>query len=134
MANHDSEIIATLTSARPDVVAIYRFGSHGSASERRDSDIDLVILGRAPFDAAVLWDLSQTLAIKLGREVDLVDLAAASTVLQAQIITNGERLFCSDAIYSDSYEDYILSAYARLNEERKGIVSDAMSRGSIYGG
>lgn len=134
MANHESEIIATLTSGRPDLVAIYRFGSHGSASERRDSDIDLAVLGRAPLDSAVLWDLSQRLAIKLGREVDLVDLAAASTVLQVQVISNGTRLFCSDAVYSDSYEDYILSAYARLNEERKGIVSDAISRGSIYGG
>ncbi len=102
--------------------------------ERTDSDIDVAILERAPFDSATLWDLSQRLAIKLGREVDLVDLAASSTVLQAQIITNGERLFCSDPLYSDSYEDYILSAYAHLNEERRGILSDVLNRGSIYGG
>lgn len=101
--------------------------------ERPNSDIDLAILGRVPFDFAALWDLSQRLAIKLGREVDLVDLAAASTVLQAQIITGGDRLFCSDSVYSDSYGDYILSAYAHLNEERRGILSDVLSRGSIYG-
>ena len=83
--NHDDEIIATLASALPDLLAVYRFGSHGSPSQRNDSDIDLAILGRRPFDGAQVWKLSQELAIKLGREVDLVDLATASTVLGAQI-------------------------------------------------
>ncbi|MBI2316229.1 MAG: nucleotidyltransferase domain-containing protein [Betaproteobacteria bacterium] len=131
--NHDGEIIATLCSALPDLLAIYRFGSHGTAGERAGSDIDLAVLGRALFDSGALWDLSQGLAMKLGREVDLLDLATASTVLQAQIVTHGERIFCSDPIYGDSYADYILSAYARLNEERRDILTDVLSRGSVYG-
>lgn len=129
-----ADIVETLKLALPDLVAIYQFGSHGSASERHDSDVDVAILGRRPCDPGVVWDTSQQLAIKLGREVDLVDLATASTVLQAQVVTSGERVFCGDAAYCDSYEDYILSAYARLNEERKAILSDVLSRGSVYGG
>ncbi len=132
--NHDDEIIAVLASALPDLLAVYRFGSHGSPSERNDSDIDLAILGRRQFDGTQVWKLSQDLAIKLGREVDLVDLATASTVLGAQIVTAGTRLFCVDHNYCDSREDYILSAYARLNEERRGILSDILRRGSVYGG
>lgn len=128
------DIVATVISALPDVAAIYRFGSHGSTSERRDSDVDLAILRRQPLDPARVWDLKHELAIKLGREVDFVDLATASTVLRAQIITSGERLFCADSRYCDSYEDYVLSAYARFNEERKGILSDILERGSVYGG
>ena len=129
-----AHIVATVTSALPDVAAIYHFGSHGSASERRDSDVDLAILARQPLNPARVWDLKHELAIKLGREIDLVDLATASTVLQAQVITNGERLFCADSGYCDAYEDYVLSAYARFNEERKGILSDILKRGSVYGG
>lgn len=128
------DIVATITSALPDVAAIYRFGSHGSTSERRDSDVDLALLGRQALDSSRVWHLKHELAIKLGREVDLVDLATASTVLQAQVITNGERLFCADARYCESYEDYVLSSYARLNEERKGIISDILKRGSVHGG
>jgi hypothetical protein len=102
--------------------------------ERNDSDIDLAILGRRPFDRAEVWNLSQALAIKLGREVDLVDLATASTVLGAQIVTAGTRLFCADRNHCDSRENYILSAYARLNEERRGILNDVLRRGNVYGG
>jgi uncharacterized protein len=130
----DADIVETLKIALPDLVAVYRFGSHGSASERHDSDVDVAILGRRSWDRGVVWDTSQQLAIKVGREVDLVDLATASTVLQAQVVTSGERVFCGDTAYCDSYEDYILSAYARLNEERKAILSDVLSRGSVYGG
>jgi hypothetical protein len=32
------------------------------------------------------------------------------------------------------HEDYILSSYARLNEERKDILTDTLRRGSVYGG
>lgn len=124
----------TMMADLPGIVAVYRFGSHGTPHERSDSDIDFAVLGRAPFKPAMIWDVAQELAIKLRRQVDLVDLATASTVLQAQIVTGGERLYCNDAAYCDSYEVYILSAYARLNEERRDIVKDVLSRGTVYGG
>lgn len=80
-----------------------------------------------------VWKLSQQLAAKLPREVDLVDLASAFTVLQARIIASGERLWCACASGCDLYEAYVLSAYARLNEERRYILEDVLSRGSVYG-
>ena len=132
--NHEGEIVATLKSAMPDLLALYRFGSHGSAFERNDSDIDLAVLGRRPLEPELVLSLGQKLASVLGREVELVDLARASTVLQAQVVAYGERLFCADAGYCEPFEDYILSAYAHLNEERRGILSDVMHRGSVYGG
>lgn len=131
---HENEILAMLKSAIPDLLALYRFGSHGSAFERQDSDIDFAVLGRRPLETEWVWDLGQKLASKLGREVELVDLARASTVLRAQVVAYGERLFCADPGYCEAFEDYILSAYARLNEERRGILSDVMQRGSVYGG
>jgi uncharacterized protein len=134
MTNHESEVVATLKSAVPDLLALYRFGTHGSEFERKDSDIDLAILGRRPLDPGLVWSLGQDLASKLGREVELVDLAQASTVLQAQVVAYGERIFCADPGYCEPFEDYILSAYAHLNEERRDILSDVMHRGSIYGG
>ena len=132
--NLDPDIVATLAAALPDLIAVYRFGSHGSPSERSDSDIDVAILGRQPYEDARVWHLGQELAAKLGRDVDLVDLRTASTVFRAQIITAGNRLFCADRAYCDSHEDYIFSAYARLNEERRDILSDVLRRGSVHGG
>lgn len=132
--NYDDDIVAMLVSALPDLLAVYRFGSHGSPFERSDSDIDLAVLGRQPFDRTRVWNLSQELVSKLGREVDLVDLATASTVLAAQVVTAGTRLFCTDRTWCESHEDYILSAYARLNEERRDILRDVLRRGSVHGG
>jgi predicted nucleotidyltransferase len=134
MTSHESEVVAMLKAAVPDLLALYRFGTHGSAFERKDSDIDLAILGRRPLEPGLVWSLGQELASKLGREVELVDLAQASTVLRAQVVAYGERLFCADPGYCEPFEDYILSAYAHLNEERRGILSDVMQRGSVYGG
>jgi len=99
MTNHENEIVAMLKSAIPDLLAFYRFGSHGSAFERKDSDIDFAVLALRPLQTERVWDLGQKLASKLGREVELVDLARASTVLQAQVIAYGERLFCADPAY-----------------------------------
>jgi len=132
--DHENEIVTTLKSAMPDLLALYRFGTHGSAFERRDSDIDLAVLAQLPLEPELAWDLGQKLASKLGREVELVDLAKASTVLRAQVVAYGERLFCADPAYCDSFEDYVLSAYARLNEERRDILGDVLHRGSVYGG
>jgi predicted nucleotidyltransferase len=134
IVNHDDRIIETLRSALPELLAVYRFGSHGSLSERSDSDIDLAVLALQPLDPLRVWDLGQELAVKLKREVDLVDLARASTVLAAQVVTAGTRLYCADRNRCSLHEDYILSSYARLNEERKDILTDTLRRGSVYGG
>ena len=126
-------MVDTITAALPDVLAIYLFGTHGSDFERSDSDIDVAVLGHQPLDSLVVWELSQHLATKLGHEVDLVDLAGASTVLQAQIIVQGERLWCASVAHCGQYEVFVLSAYAHLNEERRSIIDDVVSRGNVYG-
>jgi predicted nucleotidyltransferase len=43
-------------------MAIYRFGSWGTANQRRDSDIDIALLAARPIFAISLWELSQRLA------------------------------------------------------------------------
>lgn len=133
MTDSRQDIIALITAALPDVLAIYLFGTHASDFERSDSDIDVAVLGSRPLDSVMVWELSQQLATKLKREVDLVDLATASTVLKAQIVVHGERIWCGAVAHCEQYEVYVLSAYARLNEERKYILDDVLSRGSVYG-
>jgi predicted nucleotidyltransferase len=39
-----------------------------------DSDLDLAILPPRPLDNRDRWDLQETLAVELRRDVDLVDL------------------------------------------------------------
>lgn len=128
-----ADIVAYLRLAVPDALAIYRFGTWGTVTERTDSDLDLAVLARQRLPAAQSWEIAQQLATLAGRNVDLVDLHAASTVMAAQIVSQGERLHCSDTRCCAEYEDYIYSAYARLNEERREILRDIQKRGNVYG-
>lgn len=118
----------------PDVVAIYRFGTADTSDQRPDSDLDLAVLPAHPLDSVFRWELAQELATLAHRDVDLVDLLSASTVMRAQVIARGERLFCGDERACATFEDYAFSAYARLNEERREILKDIVERGTVYGG
>lgn len=117
----------------PDCRAIYRFGSWGSAAERQDSDLDIAILPAERLQSVKRWELAQALAADLRRDVDLIDLLSASTVLRMQVVAHGERLYQIDTSEMEQFEDTIFSGYARLNEERRDIVADVVQRGSIHG-
>lgn len=117
----------------PGLLAVYRFGTWGTPDERTNSDIDIAVLAEAPLPPERCWDVAQQLAGRLGRDVDLVDLRSASTVLTARVVSQGERLFCLNEAVCEAWEDYIYAAYARLNEERRAIIRDIEARGSVYG-
>ncbi|MGB9429994.1 MAG: nucleotidyltransferase domain-containing protein [Gammaproteobacteria bacterium] len=117
----------------PDVQAIYLFGSHVGVAHRPDSDVDLAVLSPVPLEVEKLFLLSGTLADIAKHHVDLVDLRAASTVMRSQIIANGRRIFCADEIACENFEDMVYSSYARLNEERRHILTDIQARGRIHG-
>lgn len=127
------QLIKALVEAIPDCQSIYRFGSWGSEAERPDSDIDLAVLPVAPLDPVLRWELAQKLASLAGRDLDLVDLLRASTVLRMQVVAHGERLYSADAGEAEKFEDTVFSSYVRLNEERRGILDDVRQRGNIHG-
>ena len=130
-------ILATLRERVPGLVAVYRFGSSGTDYERADSDLDLAVLTAPPLDDAarreLRWQTAEAVAALARRDVDLLDLGSASSVFRARIVTEGERIWCGDRATAERFEDHALSAYARLNEERAGILRDIHERGRIRG-
>jgi len=130
----DREVVALLRDAVPGLLAVYRFGSFGTSAARAESDIDLAFLAKASPNPAQCWRLAQQIAILFRRDVDLVDLARANTVFRLQVIAHGTRIYCADEAWVEPFEDLVFSAYARLNEERRGILQDIKERGSVYGG
>ncbi len=128
----DEAVVCLLRQALPELVAIYRFGSRTTGLSRPDSDEDLAVLPAAPLDPVRVWRTAQDLSARIGRDVDLVDLLAASTVMRAQVVSTGMRVFCADLTRAGLFEDMTYSAYALLNEERRGILEDIRSRGTVY--
>ncbi len=127
------KFIETICSVVSDCLAIYCFGTWGTKDQRPDSDIDLAVLALSPLDSVACWDLAQQLASMAGRNVDLVDLLKASTVLRMQIVASGERFYCASTNEAEKFEDTVFFSYVRFNEERHLILKDVKKRGNVYG-
>lgn len=127
-----SALVGALRSRVPGLLAAYAFGSRVAGTAGPESDLDLAVLVEGYSDPVALWSLASELADVAGCHVDLVDLRAASTVLQYQIVTSGERLWARDT-QAAFYETYILSAKTALDEARAGILADIERTGTIYG-
>ncbi len=66
----------------PHAEAVYVFGRFASRSATSASDVDLAVLAPTPLDPQARFEAQRELAVVLGRDVDLIDLARASTVLR----------------------------------------------------
>ena len=126
-------IIQILEQELADLQSIYLFGSIASGEDVAGSDIDLAFLSENLVPNTQRWNIAQMLAVSLGCDVDLIDLRQATTVMQKEIITTGQRILCKSMNAVEHFETYVFSAYTHLNEERRGILEDIRDRGSVYG-
>lgn len=125
-------LLTHLQRSLPDLLAVYLFGSHAQGTAGPGSDLDVVLLLPGQADPVSLWQLSGDLADIAGCPVDLVDLRAASTVMQYQILVRGQRLWAKD-VQAGVFESFILSEKMALDTARAGLLSDIQADGVIYG-
>jgi len=128
----DHSLIEYIRQSVPSLIALYRFGSQAKGTARPDSDLDLAVLAYDPIPNLRRFELAQELAVQLHRDVDLVDLRNASTVMRMQVLPTETCLDTQGESARREFEMYAYSDYARLNEERKGILDDIRARGSVY--
>lgn len=105
------------------VRATYLFGSYGRGEARADSDLDVGVLLDRPLDRQRRFDIEQRIAGALHRDVDLVDLAAAPAFLRGQVVAEGRRIHCTDALAAGLFEAHALADYARLHEELREVLA-----------
>ncbi len=129
----EKNIVSAIQSAVPGLKAVYLFGSAIKGDMHDNSDIDLAIWTEQPLSALELWDLRQLMETIVQRQVDLIDLNKATTVMRMQIVSQGKRLYCQDFSACEQFEDFVFSDYVRLNEERHEILESIRQQGRIYG-
>jgi predicted nucleotidyltransferase len=123
----DSEYIVKMLNDRFQAYAIILFGSAARGELRADSDIDLAFLAPQSPSPYELFMVSNLLADRLKREVDLIDFSAASTVFQAQIMRHYE-LLCDHKPIDRQYAFMrALKSYVYLNDERAEIIADKLN-------
>ena len=125
-----SLVVARLAEFEPAVV--YLFGSAAAGRLAASSDVDIGFLPHHPCDPVAVFDAAQRLAGDLRRDVDLVDLSLASVVFRAQVLATGIAVHVADGRKRDDFEMYVLSDYARTNEERREVLE--AYRGSRHAG
>jgi uncharacterized protein len=132
MKLNEAAIVARLRQRLPDAVSIYLFGSVATGEAGPESDVDLAVLNDGRLDPVELWDIAGDIANMVNRDVDLVDLRTASTVLQNQIVTRGRRLYARDG-QADVYEAFILSEKMALDVRNAPLMADILREGRVYG-
>ena len=125
-------VCTELQKAFPNALGIYAFGSRVQGTANNQSDLDLAILVAGYADPLQLFEMANRLADKLGHEVDLLDLRAASTVMQHQVITTGRRLWAKD-IQADLFDVFVLNEKMALDELRAEQLNEIRETGRIYG-
>ena len=125
----DSDILAAVREALPEVRRVYLFGSRAIGEEWPDSDLDLAVVLDGPADPVSLWMAGEDIASRLDVDVDLIDLLTADTVLKHQIVTTGRRLFAADPMDAERYEIFILKDMMDLEEIRAPLIADIKRRG-----
>lgn len=125
-------IVSAVRVRVPDLLAIYAFGSRVQETSGPDSDLDLAVLVAGYADPLLLFDLAGELSDVAACPVDLLDLRAASTVMQDQILRTGERWWAKDS-QAALYEAALLSEKTALDAARAGLLADIQRKGTVYG-
>ena len=129
-------ILSLLQQRLPTLMAAYAFGSRikdAGQHANAESDLDLAVLVEGYADPVLLFELAGELADITQCHVDLLDIRAASTVMQSQILTQGQRLWAKD-VRAGLFEAAMLNEKIYLDQARQRLVLDVMKRGSVYGG
>ncbi len=114
-------VVKNLQWTTPNLLALYAFGSRIQGTANAQSDLDLAVLVEGYADPIQLFEMANQLADQLGYEVDLLDMRAASTIMQYQILTTGERWWVKDALPVGLFETMVLSEKTNLDEGRASL-------------
>lgn len=130
------QIIQIVLDEFPDTQGIYLYGSFAAGEQRPESDVDLAVLlpPATAKEARHLYfsNLYTQLSNLLMRELDLINVRLAPTILGSEIVSNGQRIFCADLSACDEFEAINLSQYQKLNQERAGILADFLRTKRAY--
>lgn len=111
------ELFESMQRRLPRLLGVWLFGSEARGTARPDSDLDLAVLGAAPFDTVQVFDLGLELGVLARRDVDLVDLRRLPIVLQKEVLLGGRRVAEFDVKGCDAYESDAIAMYVAFRDE-----------------
>ena len=126
-----TQLVPLLQARLPGLLSVHAFGSRVQGTAGPSSDLDLAVLVEGYADPVVLFDLSGKLADLAGCPVDLLDLRAASSVMQQQVLMLGDRLWARDP-EAGLTEAAMLTEKLHFDASRAALLDDITQRGSVH--
>lgn len=122
------KVIKLLNNAL-DCDAIVIFGSFARGTQNEESDVDIGVKLNKEVTKNELYNISNELAEKLKRDIDLVNLdTIENDGFKYEILINGEVIYCKDSYKFDLYKLDAYREYLDLNEARKAIIDEMKSK------
>ena len=115
----------------PEALGVWIYGSFADGSARTDSDIEILPEAPLVYDWDYLARLGD-LASRLSRATDLVDLRRVPPLLRFEVFQAGLRIAARNPTACDFFETAAVSAYQRLNVERRDLLQEIRQRGTVY--
>ena len=128
-----AEVARAVEEVFPEALGVWIYGSFADGGARKDSDIDIAILPERELELD--WDYFGRvgeLTMRLGRDVDLVDLRKVPPLLRFEVFSAGVRVAARGPVACDFFETSSVSAYQRLNVERRELMDAIAARGTVY--
>lgn len=125
-------LITDILIEKTEAYLIILFGSAAAGRMREDSDVDIAFLSDKKLSDYEVFCIAQEIGDVLKRDVDLIDLAKASTVFKANILGTGKIIYSSDERRKHEFQIRTFKEYCLLNEERKVILDKIRERGKVY--
>ncbi len=127
----DGPVLALVLAKIPNLMALYVFGSQVQGTSGPESDLDVSVLAPGLIDPNVLWSLSNEIASLVNSAVDLLDLRAASTVMQYQVLSTGKTV-CDIGLQARLFEVSVFSEKLALDEAREPLLRTITREGHVY--
>lgn len=67
----------------------------------------------------------------IGRNVDIGVLSLDNVVYAKEVLTGGRRIYCRDTMACETFEMYVFSFYAKLNDERWEVLASYQGKNVI---
>jgi hypothetical protein len=91
------EIVEKIVKKDNAVLAAYIFGSHARGTAKKTSDVDIAILFDSTVKESLMSDrqleMTSSLSQNLNKEVDVVILNRAATLLKYMVLREGKRVY-----------------------------------------
>jgi predicted nucleotidyltransferase len=101
------EALRHVGASRPQIRALWLFGSRADGTARHGSDVDVGVLWEPSQPIEATLSLEEALSRETGLPVDVVDVGRAGAFLALEVV-RGDLVFCRDEDATDRFELYVL--------------------------